>query len=155
MKHFKNNLDERQEQELLHIEHVGCWLAYWGLLAAIIVQSVFFPGNPAQIAGEWIVFLGMCIYLMCACLRRGIWDRHLKANAKTNAIVSLLAALAVGVISFIIVFRNIPDEPALAAIMALVGAAGTFVLCFAALSLAARSMRKKQQKLEQEPGEET
>ena len=149
-----NQLDERQEQELLHIEHIGCWLAYWGLLAAIVVQSVFFPGNLTQIAGEWIVFLGMCIYLMCACLRRGIWDRRLKANAKTNALVSLIAALALGAVSFVIVFRNIPDEPTFAAITALIAAAGTFVLCFAALSLAARSMRKKQQKLEQEPEED-
>ena len=29
-----SNLDERQEQTLLRIEHNGCWLAFWGLLAA-------------------------------------------------------------------------------------------------------------------------
>ena len=28
----KSNLDEMQEQELLKIEHNGCWLAFWGLL---------------------------------------------------------------------------------------------------------------------------
>ena len=28
----KSNLDEIQEQELLKIEHNGCWLAFWGLL---------------------------------------------------------------------------------------------------------------------------
>lgn len=34
----KNNLDEMQEQELLKIEHNGCWLAFWGLLAVMAVQ---------------------------------------------------------------------------------------------------------------------
>ena len=28
----KSNLDEMQEQELLKVEHNGCWIAFWGLL---------------------------------------------------------------------------------------------------------------------------
>ena len=53
----KNNLDEMQEQELLKIEHNGCWLAFWGLLISMIVQScilrrpvatgAFASGHPA------------------------------------------------------------------------------------------------------------
>ncbi len=38
MKKRKNNLDERQEQRLLQIESSGFWLAFWGLLAAIVIQ---------------------------------------------------------------------------------------------------------------------
>ena len=37
-----NNLDERQEQVLLRIEHNGCWLAFWGLLAALIAEQFIF-----------------------------------------------------------------------------------------------------------------
>ena len=39
MKRMKNNLDERQEQELLHIEHIGVWFCFWALLAALVIQS--------------------------------------------------------------------------------------------------------------------
>ena len=75
----KSNLDEMQEQELLKIEHKGCWLAFWGLLAAMAIQMVMrVPGR--QVLGEWIVFMVLCLYLCIACLRKGIWDRHLKAN---------------------------------------------------------------------------
>ena len=37
MRRKKSNLDEMQEQELLKVEHNGCWIAFWGLLAAIII----------------------------------------------------------------------------------------------------------------------
>lgn len=37
MRRKKINLDEMQEQELLTVEHNGCWIAFWSLLAAIII----------------------------------------------------------------------------------------------------------------------
>ena len=37
MRRKKSNLDEMQEQELLKVEHNGCWIAFWGLLAAIYI----------------------------------------------------------------------------------------------------------------------
>ena len=93
----KSNLDEMQEQALLKIEHNGCWLAFWGLLAAMALQMVMrVPGR--QMLGEWIVFMALSLYIVIACLRKGIWDRHLKANRKTNLIVSLLAAVATGIL---------------------------------------------------------
>lgn len=72
MKH--NNLDEMQEQELLKIEHNGCWLAFWGLLLAIIVQAISGKGDPF---GEWILFMLLAVYMGIACMRKGIWDRRL------------------------------------------------------------------------------
>ena len=41
----KNNLDERQEQTLLHIEKNGCWIAFWGLLAALMIQMISYAGE--------------------------------------------------------------------------------------------------------------
>ena len=35
MKIWKNRLDEMQEQKMLQTEHNACWLAFWGLLAAL------------------------------------------------------------------------------------------------------------------------
>ena len=63
----KNNLDEMQEQELLKIEHNGCWLAFWGLLAVMVIQMVMgVPG--AQMLGEWIMFMVLALYIVIACL---------------------------------------------------------------------------------------
>lgn len=37
MKKPKNNLDEMQEQKLLHIEQRSFWLAFWMLVAATLL----------------------------------------------------------------------------------------------------------------------
>ena len=89
----KSNLDEMQEQALLRIEHTGCCLVFWGLLAAMAVQGVMGAGIR-ELAGEWIVFMVLALYLVIGCLHHGIWDPKLKPNAKTNFIVSLLAGMA-------------------------------------------------------------
>ncbi len=150
----KSNLDEMQEQKLLAIEHNGCWLAFWGLLAAIIVQLfVFGPENSRYLAGEWVVFMALAVYLSEACLRNGIWDRRLKADRKTNLIASLVAAAAAGLVSGAVV---------LARYHSVSGAVASFVICFVAvsaacyllLSLSARSYKKTLAKLEDESGEE-
>ena len=50
----KNNLDEMQELELLKIEHNGCWIAFWGLIIAIVVQNLTGGAmEPRTLAGEW------------------------------------------------------------------------------------------------------
>ena len=94
MRRKKSNLDEMQEQELLKVEHNGCWIAFWGLLAAIIIQSILFGSQDCKtLAGEGIVFIVLSIYIAVACVRRGIWDRRFQMNAKTNLILSAAAAL--------------------------------------------------------------
>ena len=146
----KSNLDEMQEAKLLQIEHNGCWLAFWGLLAAMIVELfVFGVENMRYFIGEWIVFTVLCVYMGEACLRNGIWDRRLKADRKTNLTVSLIAGAAAGLI-----FAAI----SLVRYHSVSGAIVTFVLlfvfvslcCFLALSLTAREYRKKLAQLESE-----
>ena len=41
MRKLTNNLDERQEKQLLHIEKNGCWFAFWALIASIFIQENF------------------------------------------------------------------------------------------------------------------
>lgn len=143
----KNNLDEMQEQELLKIEHNGCWLAFWGLLAVMAIQMVMgVPG--AQMLGEWIVFMVLALYLCTACLRKGIWDRHLKANWKTNLIVSLLAAVAAGIL--VTLSNPYLSEPLDYVLVAGLSGGCTFVLCFVALSLSMKLYKKRREKLDQE-----
>ena len=143
----KSNLDEMQEQALLKIEHNGCWLAFWGLLAAMALQMVMrVPGR--QMLGEWIVFMALSLYIVIACLRKGIWDRHLKANWKTNLIVSLLAAVAAGI--FVTLSNPYLSEPLDYVLVAGLTGGFTFVLCFAALSVCTKLYRNRRNKLDKE-----
>ena len=143
----KSNLDEMQEQELLKIEHYGCWMAYWGLLAAMVIQMVMrVPG--AQMLGEWIIFVIMSLYICIACMRKGIWDRRLKANWKTNLVISLLAAVAVAVL--VILSNPYLSEPLDYVLTAGLTGGFTFVLCFAALSIGMKLYKKRREKMEQE-----
>ena len=143
----KSNLDEMQEQELLKIEHNGCWLAFWGLLVVMAVQMVMrVPGR--QMLGEWIVFMALSLYIAIACLRKGIWDRRLKANRKTNLIVSLLAAVATGIL--VTLSNPYLSEPLDYVLVAGISGGFTFLLCFAALSISMKLYKKRREKLDQE-----
>ena len=153
MKNVKNNLDEMQEAKLLQIEHNGCWLAFWGLLAAIVVELfVFGVENMRYIIGEWVVFLALCVYMAEACLRNGIWDRRLKADRKTNAIVSLIAGAVTGLVFAAIAvvrYHSIPGAiAAFAMLFVFISAA-----CYVALSLTAKEYKKKLAQLESEGDE--
>ena len=143
----KSNLDEMQEQALLKIEHNGCWLAFWGLLAAMALQMVMrVPGR--QMLGEWIVFMALSLYIVIACLRKGIWDRHLKANRKTNLIVSLLAAVATGIL--VTLSNPYLSEPLDYVLVAGLTGGFTFALYFAALSVCTKLYRNRRNKLDKE-----
>ena len=152
-RNMKSNLDEMQEAKLLQIEHKGCWLAFWGLLAAMIVELfVFGVENMRYFIGEWIVFMVLCIYMTDACLRIGIWDRRLKADRKTNLTISLIAGAAAGLIFAavsLVRYHSVPGAIAsFALLFVFVG-----ICCFPALSLTAREYRKKLAQLEND-GEE-
>lgn len=143
----KSNLDEMQEQALLKIEHNGCWLAFWGLLAAMALQMVM-RVPCRQMLGEWIVFMALSLYIVIACLRKGIWDRHLKANRKTNLIVSLLAAVATGIL--VTLSNPYLSEPLDYVLVAGLTGGFTFLLCFAALSVCTKLYRNRRNKLDKE-----
>ena len=148
----KSNLDERQEQVLLGIEHNGCWLAFWGLLVSILAQEVIFGGEAKYIAGEWFVFMALCLYMLAACMKNGIWDRRLKPDRKTNALASATACLVVAATAFLLVVRR-TENMRVAGYAALFAGLITFILCFAGLTASAAAYRKKQQEDEAEPEE--
>ena len=152
-KKSKNNLDERQEQMLLQIEHRGCWLAFWGLLIALIVQLIM-GMDSAYMAGEWIVFMVLAVYIVGACARRGIWDRQMKPDAKTNLLFSIGASVLYGVVKFATVFHTYPER-IMGSIAAGVFSAGfIFVVVFVTLSIAAKIVTDRQKSLDAEPLDE-
>ena len=145
----KNNLDERQEQTLLKIESRSFWLAFWLLVAAMIIQMIAFKGDGKTFAGEAAVLFIISIYLLI-----GIWDRKLQPKASTNLLASLCAGLAVGIVNFIVIYRNYPDKPIGSIAGAIFSAVFTFALTFILLSISARAVKKKNEELNQEPEEE-
>lgn len=140
----KNNLDEMQEQKLLKIEHNGMWLAFWGLFITITVQSILDKGNSA---GECIVLMCLCIYTLGACLKNGIWDRKLKANNKTNLIVSIIASILMGGVFFISSYLKY--EKLLGSIATGIFIFGSiFVLTFISLTICSTIYKKRVKKIE-------
>ncbi|MDD7388536.1 MAG: hypothetical protein PUG60_02545 [Lachnospiraceae bacterium] len=152
MRSKKNNLDEMQELQLLRIEHNGCWMTFWGLLAVIIIQCITTPGNFRVLAGEWIVFMCQALYLSVSCIRHGIWDRHLRPDLRTNMMASSLAGLACGIIFGLISYIRYGK---------LLGslATGAFMFIFVffctiiALSVSAILYKKKRRQMESEEEE--
>lgn len=89
----RDNLDEMQKQTLLKIESRGFCLLWVLLLAALIIESLL-GFTPREMAAEWFIFMLGCAYAVISDLRAGIWDRHLKPNTKTNAVVSVVGGAA-------------------------------------------------------------
>lgn len=91
----RNVLDEMQEKQMAKIESTGFWLAFWGLLAAVILQVLIKP-DLGMVAGEMAVFFVMCAYLIIFSLRNGLWARIPAPTIKGNVLSSMIAALAFG-----------------------------------------------------------
>ena len=147
----KSNLDEMQELELLKIEHNGCWLAFWCLLIAMIIQSIAYGKMDFRtLAGEWIVFMALALYLAFACVRRGIWDRNLAMNTKTNLIISAATGVVMGVFNAVIIFKNY-HKPVGTASAAVIVAVITFVICFIVLTIMMKQTQKRKAAMDAEP----
>lgn len=153
-KTWRSNLDEQQEQTLLKIEHNGCWIAFWGLLVAMIIQMIISGPASKSLIGEWVVFMILCIYLAGACLKNGIWDRRIQANTGSNLKASIIAAVVFGMITFISTLHRYSDKPVGSAAAGIFSGVFVFVLCFIALQILAVYYRKRRAKMDEEPEDE-
>ena len=152
MKTKKSNLDEQQELRLLKIESRGFWLAFWGLLAALLAQMLVYR-DVTPVFGEWIVFIVLSLYLSVSCIRAGIWDRRLDMSRRTCLIASLIAALCTALFMFGFTFLRF-HRPAGSLAAAAVGGVIAFVGCYIALTLAARATKNRRDELNAEPEDE-
>lgn len=149
MKTNKSNLDEMQEMKLLKIEHNGYQIAFCGLIVAILAQTLMGHGNIEYIVGECFVLIPMCIYMTVACVKNGIWERKLKPNAKTNALLSVIAGTVMGLVWFFVSYRNYHK---------LGGSVAVFIfmflfislLSFALLTVTCSAYKKRKNQLEKE-----
>lgn len=139
----KNLLDEMQEQTMRKIESRGCYVFFFGLLAALVIQNMM--GAPTeQFAGEGIVLTLGCLYMLIENIRNGLWDRHLSATSGTNLLCSLAAAAVVGGFTWV---RNGYWPGALCT------AIFSGILCFVALQWAMRLTQKRRKTLDEQEEE--
>ena len=137
----RDNLDEMQKQTLLKIESRGFWMLWVLLLAALIIESLL-GFAPREMAAEWFIFMLGCAYSVLSDLRAGIWDRHLKPNTKTNAVVGGAVILVWGLIKFAEFGMGV------AVLLAVFLGVCTWVLCFATLQLTMKAYKKRHAELE-------
>lgn len=140
----RENLDEMQKQTLLKIESRGFWALWMLLLAALIIESLL-GFTMREMAAEFFIFMLGCAYSIISDLRAGIWDRHLKANTKTNAVVSLTGGAAIFVWGLI---KFAEFGAGVAVLLAVFMGVCTWALCFAALQLSMKAYKKRHAELE-------
>ncbi|MBO5057166.1 MAG: hypothetical protein J6C64_12540 [Lachnospiraceae bacterium] len=99
VKWFKKRVDERQEMDLLKVEHFGFWFMYWMLFAALIIQGLFMEDGVKRAAGEWIVFMSTSVVVLIGCVRKGVWSFHTRKvpGIKAYLLYSLIASVLAGV----------------------------------------------------------
>lgn len=139
----KNLLDEMQEQTMRKIESRGCYVFFFGLTAALVIQTAMGVGQE-QILGEGIVLVLGALYLLVEYMRHGLWDRHLTATAGTNLLCALAAAVVVGFFTFV----RSGYWPG-----ALCSAIFSGILCFAALQWTMTLALKRRKTLDEQEEE--
>ena len=152
MKHNGNNtLDEMQDQKMLKMEEYGCWILFWGLALAVVVQLLL-GGSIRQVAGELIVLLVGGAYVLVTSLKNGLWTRSATPTRKRNAAVSIIPAAIIGVLNVIKLIQK-KDIGTNDILIAVAFAVGTYIVCFVVLEVLRVLYEKRRSKLD-DVGEE-
>ena len=148
-KYLDNSLSDSQKTTLLKIEAGGCRLAFWGLLISLVLQMSFNNHSWRNLIGETVVFLLLDVFIIMSCLKKGIWDKNLKPNLKTNAIMSFIISTVIGLVFFYVGLKYSIDTYT-ALTNALIIFSISFVCFVAGFTIYALVARKKLQEVEEE-----
>lgn len=151
----KNNLDEMQEQKLLHIEKNSFWFLYWALVIVILGQLLL-GATPGDVAAELICFLATSIFMLFQCVRNGIWDRHFKPDWQTNLGMSIAAGVVVAllqVVSYWLEPERWQSLERFTVCMVFIGIF-TFITTFSLMSVIAMATQRRKKALEDGEEEE-
>lgn len=98
-KWFEKKVDERQEMDLLKVEHIGFWLMYYMLLAAIFIQLFLFDDGFEMAAGEWIIFMSISVICLIGWIRKGVWSYQTKKvpGIRSYLLYSTITAIGAGI----------------------------------------------------------
>lgn len=159
MKLFKKKIDEREELELLRVEHVGFNVMFFTATIALVIESYIMNCEFKVFAGEMVIIMVGAIVTLIGCLRKGNWDYYSKPNAKNYFLYSLASAI-IFTICFVFgkmrayeffqekyVERIIP--------VGIIFFFSVFLLCFVALAFLGSIAKKKREIIIKETLEET
>lgn len=147
-------MDERQELELLKIEHVGFWIMFWALTISIIIQTIFMNKDFDEIIGEMIVLLIGAGCIIIGCAKKGQWDYYSQPSMKNYLLYSTITAtifsLLIGVKKWkqYEVFRE--DFWGMAIPIVLILFVSCFALVFISLFICGKIVQNRRKKLEKE-----
>lgn len=151
MKRIKKIVDERQEKELLRIEHVTFWCIFWTLFISIIVQTVILQAPLAQVAAEGIILMICCIGVTAGCIKKGQWDYFTKPGPGSYLFYSLISSF-IGSVIFAagLYIRNemMKNYPLILLLFALIVFGVIFALTYSVIALSGYAVKKRRQKLE-------
>lgn len=71
---FRVEIDERQQADLNRITSYGYWIAFYLLVAALLVEGIILDRPFREWAVEWFVFMIIAVYEVIACIRIGVWS---------------------------------------------------------------------------------
>ncbi len=150
MKMFSKKADEREMQEYMRVERIGFWTMFYGVAVAIVVQSLLPGVDQRDVVGEIVILLLGGVAAIVGYVRKGLWSARFKMNAKTNLILSLIAAVIVaGIAALRLALSGISDKTAFAPTV-LFQFAFTFALTFGLSSILTAIVKKRRAKLEAE-----
>ncbi|MDD4850805.1 MAG: hypothetical protein PHO10_08940 [Gemmiger sp.] len=140
-----STLDEMQELKTLKIYRNGMIFTWLALMVAIVAQLLAGARLP-QIAGEWLIFMAVDIYILGAMIKAGIWStrRKLKADWPTSLWASAIASVST------LAFGWATSGTLWGGLLT---AAITLVLCLVCFAILLQVYKIRQKKLEQEPEE--
>ncbi len=154
---WKKVVDEREEMEMMKIEHYMYWFTFWALLFSIFGQLIFMKASFTQVAGEWTVFMLMAIGLLIGELKGGHFDYTSRPGWKCYLFYAMVAAVAgtllVCVNSFM---RGYFDKSDMGQILtaSLITGVNIFILTYICLAAAGAFVKHRRKKLESEYDEE-
>lgn len=150
----KNQLDEMQEAKLRQIEANSFWLLWTLLVAVILVQAVMTP-EWRILCGEFIAFMVVNVYLVTACLRAGLYDRHFRPGMRTNLVFSAVAGAATAGCALVAALLHHPEAVTLPLGLAILAGTffATFAVCFAMLWFFTGVYKRRRDELEREEKE--
>lgn len=159
MKWFKKVVDEREELELLRIEHIAYYCILAIALGAYVIKSCILNMSFASCIVELLIIIVAAVISIFAAARKGAWDYYSKPNKKNYFFYSLGGSLIFTLLFAFGRVRNMEyfkqDFAGRILPVALVMFVTLFVLCYVTLAIMGAMAKKKRENLEKELEEET
>lgn len=149
-KWFEKKVDERQEMDLLMVEHYGFWLMFYMLLAAILIQTFFLEDGFKMAKAEWIILMVTSLVCVLGWAWKGVWNYQNRKipGIRTCLLYSIGISVGLGIL-FGILFALKSDDAGPGRIIQQTGAAMSimFVITFFVFILIGATARHREKTL--------